>query len=77
MPTFYSEDRKGRISSTSRILVFKRDGWQCKMCGYGHTLTIDHIVPTSKGGTDQLFNLQTLCRRCHSEKDNMKSKVKI
>lgn len=29
---------------------------------------VDHIVPRSRGGTDQFENLQSLCKACHSRK---------
>jgi 5-methylcytosine-specific restriction endonuclease McrA len=31
-------------------------------------LDVDHIVPRSRGGTDNIENLQTLCRNCHRRK---------
>ena len=34
------------------------------------TLTMDHVVPQSKGGTDHLENLQLLCAYCNSVKGN-------
>ncbi|MBO5856731.1 MAG: HNH endonuclease [Clostridia bacterium] len=44
------------------------------MCGKsiyeGALINIDHIVPRSLGGTDDLDNLQTLCVECHNIKEN-------
>jgi len=48
--------------------VFARDGKTCRRCGTMDNLTIDHIRPISKGGTDDLLNLQVLCRRCNASK---------
>ncbi len=31
-------------------------------------MTLDHIVPRSKGGSDEFRNLQLLCRRCNGIK---------
>lgn len=52
------------------VNIFARDGYRCKRCGADWTcdLTLDHIVPRSKGGTDDADNLQTLCQRCNSKK---------
>lgn len=41
---------------------------KCAYCGYTRNLTIDHIIPKSKGGTDHPRNLQCLCRRCNERK---------
>ena len=57
-----------------RYLVLKRDGERCVKCGAstktcpGVTLEVDHIVPASKGGSDDLDNLQTLCSSCNQGK---------
>ena len=40
------------------------------MCGTNEELTVDHIVPLSKGGTDLLHNLQTMCKTCNMKKGN-------
>lgn len=56
------------VSKKKRNKVFKRDGYQCLKCGTRKDLTIDHIIPRSKGGNNELNNLQTLCRTCNIKK---------
>ena len=61
------------VPSSLRVQVFERDNYRCCMCGAsardGITqLELDHIHPVSKGGTNELRNLQTLCRHCNSGK---------
>ena len=52
-----------------RYLVFKRDGFRCKICGHGQEdgvkLHVDHIRPVSKGGRTVMSNLRTLCSACN------------
>ncbi len=48
--------------------VMLRDGWKCLRCGNDKTLSKDHVVPISRGGTNSVENLQTLCVRCNSWK---------
>lgn len=42
----------------------------CNMCKSTDDLTLDHIKPLSKGGTNDISNLQVLCRRCNAKKGN-------
>ena len=58
----------GRLSSSVREAVKARDGWQCVRCGSDELLEVDHIVPTYADGSNELDNLQTLCRSCHRKK---------
>lgn len=54
-----------------RANLVKRDGYGCRHCHIhraGETLTIDHVVPISVGGSNALTNLQLLCRPCHEKK---------
>jgi 5-methylcytosine-specific restriction endonuclease McrA len=43
---------------------------KCVKCNSTNNLQIDHIYPKSKGGSDVLGNLQTLCARCNLKKGN-------
>jgi len=58
----------GDICALDIKAVFERDGDQCLACGATEHLSIDHIVPLVKGGTNLRDNLQTLCRSCNSVK---------
>lgn len=66
-----------------RAEVLRRDGWQCRGCGWSpgdyipvattgrplyRGLEIDHIHPKSRGGADTLDNFQVLCTSCNTRK---------
>lgn len=51
----------------------ERLDWHCQLCGKildESTATVDHIVPVSKGGTNDIENLQPLCLKCNAKKGN-------
>jgi hypothetical protein len=56
------------IPSDLRWEVWERDNFTCQQCGSRRHLTIDHIIPISKGGQTVKENLQTLCSSCNSKK---------
>lgn len=64
--------KKRRNLENKRRRVYERDGHRCVECGRPESeenpLTIDHIIPRSRGGTDAETNLQTMCFRCNQEK---------
>ena len=48
-----------------RAQALSRDGYRCGNCGATSKLHVHHIVPLSRGGTNVLGNLRTLCDSCH------------
>lgn len=50
--------------------VFIRDNYKCQYCGSTEDLTIDHIIPRSKGGKSNFENCVTACRLCNNYKGN-------
>lgn len=52
----------------SRHNIFKRDGGKCQYCGTNRDLTLDHVIPRSKGGKSTWTNLVTACKKCNSLK---------
>ncbi|MBF2077967.1 MAG: HNH endonuclease [Synechococcales cyanobacterium T60_A2020_003] len=55
----------------TRRNILHRDGHSCQYCGYsGDDLTLDHVVPRSRGGNDTWENIVTACVRCNVKKGN-------
>lgn len=52
----------------SRKNVMRRDGMRCQYCGSSKRLTIDHVLPKSRGGKDTWENLVTACVPCNNRK---------
>lgn len=64
-------DKRKSITKSLRFEVFKRDSFKCQYCGRSAPdviLEVDHIVPVSKGGNNDLLNLVTSCRDCNRGK---------
>lgn len=55
----------------TRQNLFRRDKHQCQYCGSAKDLTLDHVVPRSKGGKSSWKNLVTACRRCNANKGDL------
>jgi hypothetical protein len=60
--------KRKRMPAWLRAEVYRRDGCQCLICGTSKRLTVDHVYPVSRGGGDEIENLQTLCHSCNSKK---------
>jgi HNH endonuclease len=54
-----------------RESIFLRDNYTCQYCGaYGVSLQCDHVIPISRGGSNDESNLVTACKPCNLSKHN-------
>lgn len=61
----------GYVPGSVRYEVLKRAKYRCELCGAHEdqaALHVDHIVPRSKGGSDDISNFQSLCVTCNTNK---------
>jgi 5-methylcytosine-specific restriction endonuclease McrA len=52
----------------TRRAVFARDDWTCQYCGSRSNLTVDHVIPRSKGGGSSWDNIVASCAPCNRRK---------
>ncbi len=57
------------VKQKTKNQVKQRDG-KCVECGSLKELTVDHIIPLSRGGLNTPDNLRTLCGQCNRRKGN-------
>ncbi len=69
-----SASQRIKVMAAMRWRVLQRDNWRCVSCGRSADdqviLHVDHILPRSKGGLNELSNYQTLCSICNIGKSN-------
>ena len=67
--TYVRIPRDAHRRKITRRAVFARDRWTCQYCGHerGH-LTVDHVIPRSKGGPSSWDNIVTCCAPCNRRK---------
>jgi 5-methylcytosine-specific restriction endonuclease McrA len=64
-----------RVWQLMRQIVFERDNWTCVYCGLrSSSLTCDHVIPVSRGGSSTFDNLVTACLACNLAKATMTPK---
>jgi 5-methylcytosine-specific restriction endonuclease McrA len=61
-------ERLWKLPSVSRRELLRRDGHRCQYCGSAKQLTIDHVIPRSKGGTHTWDNVAIACETCNHKK---------
>lgn len=62
------------VSRRLRFEVLRRDGHTCRYCGAKApdvALTVDHVIPTTLGGSDDPANLVTACQPCNAGKTSI------
>ena len=77
----YEADQKRKrqmryISAVKRTQVLERDSYRCVYCSADlrvEPLAIDHKIPVSAGGTNDVDNLQATCRTCNARKKGFTS----
>lgn len=67
-----SKTEERQLNTVRRNLVLRRDRYRCVFCGEGGRLEVDHIIPWSAGGSDEMDNLRTLCHQCNQDRSNFK-----
>ena len=66
--SYVREPRDAHRRKITRRAVFARDSWTCQYCGSRSNLTVDHVIPRSKGGTSSWENIVASCAPCNRRK---------
>lgn len=70
----WGSGRGGRAWRKLKEQIHLRDNYTCQHCGIVTLeLECDHILNKAQGGTDDLDNLQSLCKSCHAKKTQRES----
>lgn len=81
-----TKPKRKYINNSTRMRIWNRDGRTCQICGVptrffrsGYDTpfdrddvagSVDHIIPVSKGGTNDESNLRWACRSCNCSRGN-------
>jgi 5-methylcytosine-specific restriction endonuclease McrA len=69
--TYVNVPRDTHRRKITRRAVFARDGWTCQYCGARSNLTVDHVIPRSKGGASTWDNIVASCAPCNRRKGDL------
>jgi 5-methylcytosine-specific restriction enzyme A len=69
---------KRNVSESKKKYIASNQKWRCTHCKnlLDNTYEVDHIIALYRGGTNDLTNLEALCRNCHGVK-TFKEKMNI
>jgi 5-methylcytosine-specific restriction endonuclease McrA len=71
--TYINVRRRREQSGMKRLRIYMRDKFRCQYCGERKgvaELTLDHILPRSRGGDNSPVNVVTSCLKCNNRKSN-------
>ena len=71
--TYINVRRRREASGMKRLRIYMRDKFRCQYCGEkkpGSELTLDHILPRSRGGDNSPVNIVTACVPCNNRKSD-------
>lgn len=71
--TYINIRRRREQSGIKRMRIYMRDKFRCQYCGEKKAvadLTLDHIVPRSRGGDNSPVNIVTACTKCNNRKSD-------
>lgn len=76
----YQGQGRNWLRPEKRLALYLRDGMACAYCGVsveeeGTLLTLDHLEPYVKGGSNHASNLITACNRCNSSRGTRDWKI--
>lgn len=61
-------EKSWRVPAVTRREVLRRDKHSCQYCGSNKQLTLDHVIPISKGGKHSWDNVVAACESCNNRK---------
>ena len=65
--------KRKKYSDEERKIIYDKSNGRCELCGqrlFLDNMTLDHIIPLSMGGKDDMENLQASCYACNQFKSN-------
>jgi 5-methylcytosine-specific restriction endonuclease McrA len=71
--TYINIRRRREASGMKRLRIYMRDKFRCQYCGEKKSataLTLDHILPRSRGGDNSPVNIVTACMPCNNRKSD-------
>tara|TARA_Y100000591_G_scaffold260223_1_gene232649 strand:- start:1 stop:513 length:513 start_codon:yes stop_codon:yes gene_type:complete len=72
-PNAVQKKQKRNVSESKKKFIASNQKWKCAHCQnlLDNTYEVDHVIALYKGGTNELNNLEALCRNCHGKKTFM------